>query len=263
MGKIRRRVPGCAVGGREEAQAHAPHSSHRADSPRVYVAALTLLYHRPRLMIIESGTPARVRPTQSRWLETPASCSSRGGWKTRFIPPWQDGMLLLFQPGCIRAGMNPGTQPHFRRLAGPARAGGRTNLGVHIQSPRDYQGGPKAPTEKQARHPDRKIEATRPTNLGSTCSQAGGESRVRPAKEQDHGAPGVPSRPGPRGTAGSDCARTLRGLPIADYPGPDPMRHLRREASGEPEKLAGTAEAVVGTTKKQRRSANRAPVITE
>ena len=61
---------GCAVGGREEAQAHAPHSSHRADSPRVYVAALTLLYHRPRLMITESGTPARVRPTQSRWLET-------------------------------------------------------------------------------------------------------------------------------------------------------------------------------------------------
>ena len=60
--------PGCAVGGREEAQAHAPHSSHRADSPRVYVAALTLLYHRPRLMIAESGTPARVRPTGSTWL---------------------------------------------------------------------------------------------------------------------------------------------------------------------------------------------------
>ena len=39
--------------------AHTPHSSHRADSPRVYLAALVLPYHRPRRMI---AGPGRTRP---------------------------------------------------------------------------------------------------------------------------------------------------------------------------------------------------------
>ena len=38
--------------------AHTPHSSQRADSPRVYFATMALLYHRPCLMIAESGAPA-------------------------------------------------------------------------------------------------------------------------------------------------------------------------------------------------------------
>ena len=35
--------------------AHTPHSSHRADSPRVYLAALALPYHRPCRMIAGPG----------------------------------------------------------------------------------------------------------------------------------------------------------------------------------------------------------------
>ena len=50
--------------------AHTPHSSQRADSPRVYSATMVLLDHPPCHMIAESGTPARVRPTGSTWLET-------------------------------------------------------------------------------------------------------------------------------------------------------------------------------------------------
>ncbi len=43
-------------------------AAHRADSPRVYFAAMVLLYHRPRRMIAEPGAPVRVRPTKSPWL---------------------------------------------------------------------------------------------------------------------------------------------------------------------------------------------------
>ena len=43
--------------------AHSPHSSRR-----VYIATMVLLYHRPCNMIAESGTPALVRLTRSRWL---------------------------------------------------------------------------------------------------------------------------------------------------------------------------------------------------
>ena len=45
-------------------------AAHQADSPRVYFAAMVLLYHRPRRMIAEPGAPVRVRPTKSPWLET-------------------------------------------------------------------------------------------------------------------------------------------------------------------------------------------------
>ena len=34
-------------------------AAHRTDLPRVYFAAMVLLYHRPRRMIAESGTPAQ------------------------------------------------------------------------------------------------------------------------------------------------------------------------------------------------------------
>ena len=52
----------------EGSPAHTPHSSHRADSPRVYFAAIVLLHHRPCRMTAESGAPARVRPTRRPWL---------------------------------------------------------------------------------------------------------------------------------------------------------------------------------------------------
>ena len=48
--------------------AHTPHSSQRADSPRVYFATMALLYHRPCHMIAESGAPARARATRPSWL---------------------------------------------------------------------------------------------------------------------------------------------------------------------------------------------------
>ena len=54
----------------EGSLAHTPHSSHRADSPRVYSATMVLLYHRPCHMTAKSGTSALVRLTRSRWLET-------------------------------------------------------------------------------------------------------------------------------------------------------------------------------------------------
>ena len=44
--------------------AHTHHSSHRAASPRVYFATMSLLYDRPYRMIAESGMPARVRPVR-------------------------------------------------------------------------------------------------------------------------------------------------------------------------------------------------------
>ena len=50
--------------------AHTPHSNHREDSPRVFIAPLPLLCHRARRMIAESGAPARARPTRLRWRET-------------------------------------------------------------------------------------------------------------------------------------------------------------------------------------------------
>ena len=132
----------------------------------------------------------------------------------------------------------------------PACAGGRTNFRVHTRSPRDCQDGqspegPKTPTEKQARDSDRKAEATHSTNSGPTLRQARGVSRSRKEEEQDHGAPGapgVPPRPGPRGTAASDCTRTLRGLPLTGHTGPDPVSGMRRATSGEPTEVAGAEE---------------------
>ena len=50
-------------------------------------------------------------------LEMPPCRSSGGGWKTRFISPWQDGILLPFQPGVqqddalrLRQGLGEGTR---------------------------------------------------------------------------------------------------------------------------------------------------------
>ena len=64
-------VPDCQYCYRPKGSlAHTHHSSHRAASPQVYLATMALLNHRPYRMIAEYGTPARVGPTQSRWLET-------------------------------------------------------------------------------------------------------------------------------------------------------------------------------------------------
>ena len=60
--------------------AHSPHSS-----PRVYIATILLLHHRPCHMIAESGTPALVRLTRSRWLETARSIAQHdAGWSHIF-----------------------------------------------------------------------------------------------------------------------------------------------------------------------------------
>ena len=49
---------------------------HRAASPRVYFATMALLYHRPSLMIAESGALARsirrASPTRPLWPENPS-----------------------------------------------------------------------------------------------------------------------------------------------------------------------------------------------
>ena len=47
----------------------------------MYFATMALLYHRPGHMIAESGTPARVRPTRSRWLETALFTAMAVGWE--------------------------------------------------------------------------------------------------------------------------------------------------------------------------------------
>ena len=56
--------------------AHSPHSSHRADSPRVYFATMVLLYHRPCHMTAKSGTSAM------------ATAPGQGGCKQPFFQPW-------------------------------------------------------------------------------------------------------------------------------------------------------------------------------
>ena len=85
---------GAAVLGRqhchlpEGSPAHTPHSSHRADSPRVYIATMVLLYHLPRHMIAKSRTSG------------PATAPGRGRWKLRLHNLWQETRLQVFQlPG--------------------------------------------------------------------------------------------------------------------------------------------------------------------
>ena len=66
----------------------------------VYFAAMALLDHRICRMVAESGETARAggpgwkQPCLRPRLGIPPCRSSGGGWKTRFIAPWQDGILL-------------------------------------------------------------------------------------------------------------------------------------------------------------------------
>ena len=77
--------------------------AHRAVSPWVCFATLALLYHWPCHMTAESGPPAPAAPSgRPGWkqpclrprLGIPPCRSSGGGWKTRFISPRQDDILL-------------------------------------------------------------------------------------------------------------------------------------------------------------------------
>ena len=77
--------------------AHTPHSSQRADSPRVYFATMVLLYHRPCHITAKSGTSAQATaPGQGGWkqpclrprLGIPPCRSSGGGWKTQLKTRW-------------------------------------------------------------------------------------------------------------------------------------------------------------------------------
>ena len=68
----------------------------------VYFAAMALLDRRTCRMVAESGRGGWKQPCLRPRLEIPAICGSGGGWKPRFIPTRQDGILLLFQPGVPR-----------------------------------------------------------------------------------------------------------------------------------------------------------------
>ena len=50
--------------------------------------------HRACRMVAESGGPGWKQPCLRPRLGIPPWRSSGGGWKTRFISPWQDGILL-------------------------------------------------------------------------------------------------------------------------------------------------------------------------
>ena len=60
----------------------------------VYFANMALLDRRACRMVAESGGPGWKQPCFQPGLGIPPCRSSRGGWKTRFISPWQDGILL-------------------------------------------------------------------------------------------------------------------------------------------------------------------------
>ena len=66
----------------------------------VYFATMALLDRRACRMVAESGGLARAggpgwkQPCLRPRLGIPPCRSSGGGWKTRFISPWQDGILL-------------------------------------------------------------------------------------------------------------------------------------------------------------------------
>ena len=73
---------------------------HGRTPQRVYFANMALLDHRIWRMVTESGGPAPAggpgwkQPCLRPRLGIPPCRSSGGGWKTRFISPWQDGILL-------------------------------------------------------------------------------------------------------------------------------------------------------------------------
>ena len=60
----------------------------------VYFANMALLDRRACRMVAESGGPGWKQPCLRPRLGIPPCRSSGGGWKTRFISPWQDGILL-------------------------------------------------------------------------------------------------------------------------------------------------------------------------
>ena len=60
----------------------------------VYFANMALLDRRACRMVAESGGPGWKQPCLRPRLGIPPCRSSGGGWKTRLISPWQDGILL-------------------------------------------------------------------------------------------------------------------------------------------------------------------------
>ena len=87
----------------EGSLAHTSHSSHRAASPPNepchYSAAVPpALPHDRQVRNASPGSPiwpgGWKQPCLRPRLGIPPCRSSGGGWKTRFISPWQDGILL-------------------------------------------------------------------------------------------------------------------------------------------------------------------------
>ena len=71
---------------------------HRRDAPArlpaVYFANMALLDRGACRMAEESDRPGWKQPCLRPRLGIPPCRSSGSGWKTRFISPWQDGILL-------------------------------------------------------------------------------------------------------------------------------------------------------------------------
>ena len=100
-------------------------------SPARRPSAVTQPVYFATMALLDRRVLAGNSPHSSHRLETPPCRSSGSGWKTRFISPWQDGILLPFQPGVprddalrLRQGLGEragGRSWGRRRSSGPTR----------------------------------------------------------------------------------------------------------------------------------------------
>ena len=97
--------------------AHTPHSSHRADSPRVYLAALALPYHRPCRMI---AGPGRTHPATMAREPLPQTRCLRRSLDPAVGRLPKDGRYRIAAelPELVQGGHGPAGDEHRLALAG-------------------------------------------------------------------------------------------------------------------------------------------------
>ena len=221
---------------------------------------------RPSRMIAGSGTPTQATPPgRDGWkqpclrprLETPPCRSSGGGWKTRFISPWQDGILLPFQPGVqqddaprLRQGLGERARGQESGPAGGA-AGPRRLLPGQYPS-RGSQRGQERPRRPPGR--DRRRRGPRGVSLGggracpaterqreyiraerskgvsqrelakrlevSRCHPTGGQVAIRGVNAVSDASAAALDTGTPRSARGTSCGRWRWGRVRAGGPGP-------------------------------------------
>ena len=97
--------------------AHTPHSSHRADSPRVYLAALALRYHRPCRMI---AGPGRTHPAIMAREPLPQTRCLRRSLDPAVGRLPEDGRVRIAAelPELVQGGHGPAGDEHRLALVG-------------------------------------------------------------------------------------------------------------------------------------------------